>query len=48
MTPYLEGRRVHKTLDHNKKKNEDSNLVVKYNVEDDSEPTQLYSYYVAQ
>ena len=23
MTPYLEGRRVHKTLDHNKKKDED-------------------------
>lgn len=44
MTPYLEGRRVHKTLDHNKKENEDSNLVVKYNVEDASQSTQLYQY----
>ena len=48
MTPYLEGRRVHKILDHNKKKDEDSRLVVKYNVEDASNPTQLYFYYVAQ
>lgn len=44
MTPYLEGRRVHKTLDHNKKENEDSRLVVKYNVEGASQSILLYQY----
>ena len=42
--PYLEGRRVHKTLDHNKKESNDQNLVIRYNVVDASQPTPLYFY----